>query len=105
MTTSDIRPTDTGPALGSAVARWLASAAALMGLEAVWFGCRFIVPRYEAHLMDLGRRPSPGVGALLVASSYVARYFWWMAPILVVVFAYSANSRARGLVEKCPLVP
>lgn len=94
MASSDNRPTDIGPpALGSAVARGLAAVVALMVMEAVWFGCRFIVPRYEAHLMDIGQRPSPGMGALLVASSYVAGYFWWMAPILVVVFAYSAKSR------------
>jgi hypothetical protein len=101
MSPSDNRPIHRGaPTLGVSVAPVMAAVAALVALEAVWFGCRFIVPRYEAHLMDLGARPSATVGALLIVSSYVARYFWWMAPILWVVFVFSARNSPR---EKCPV--
>ena len=94
MTAPDNSPTHSHPpALGVSVARGLAAVAALTVMEAVWFACRFIIPRYEAHLMDLGRQPSPALRGGLIASSYLARYFWWMAPILVVVFVYSAKSR------------
>ncbi len=52
-------------------------------------------------LMNLGVRPSQvTVVALLILSSYVARYFWWIAPILVLVFVSSARSVPR---EKCPV--
>ena len=96
MLPSDSRPTH-APALGVSVARVSAAAVALV---AIWFGCRFIVPRYELHLMNLGVRPSQVTVALLILSSYVARYFWWIAPILVLVFVSSARSVPR---EKCPV--
>ena len=99
MSLSDNRPTH-APALGVSVARVMAAVAALMAMEAIWVGCRYIVPRYEAHLMDLGARPSATVGALLIISSYVARYFWWVAPILVLVFVLSARTTSR---DKCPV--
>jgi type II secretory pathway component PulF len=98
MSTSDNCPNSAAtPALGVSVARVFA---AVVAMAAIWFGCRFIVPRYEAHLMDLGARPSATVGALLIISSYVARYFWWVAPILVLVFVLSARTTSR---EKCPV--
>lgn len=76
MTTSDIRPKPPGaPALGAATARIVATLAALTVAGSIWFACRFIVPRYEAHLMDAGLRPSPALRGLLIASDYVARYF------------------------------
>ena len=95
MSLSDNRPTH-APALGVSVARVMAAVAALMAMEAAWFGCRFIVPRYEAHLMDLGRQPSPALRGGLIASSYLARYFWWTAPILVALFfVFSTAGRSR----------
>jgi hypothetical protein len=97
MTTSDIRPNPAGPpALGAAMTRVVTAVAVLVVLEAAWFTCRFIVPRYEAHLMDAGFRPSPTLHGWLIASSYVARYFWWIAPILAAFFLFSPNPRSRG---------
>ncbi len=94
MTTSDIRPRHTGfldPILG----RGLRALAIAVVLGLVWFACRFIAPRYEASLMDAGLRPSSIARGLLIASSYVARYFWWIAPILVAFFLFSSNGRSR----------
>jgi type II secretory pathway component PulF len=97
MTTSDTspRPADL---LGPIVGRGLATIAVMAVLGSVWFVCRFIAPRYEALLMDAGHRPSPAMRGLLIASYFVARYFWWIAPILVafVLFSSIGKPRARG---------
>jgi type II secretory pathway component PulF len=94
MTTSDIRPRH-ADLLGPIVGRGLPAAALAVVLGLVWFACRFIAPRSEASLMDAGLRPSPTVRGLLIASSYVARYFWWIAPILVAFFLFSSNVSSR----------
>ncbi len=80
----------------SSLARLMLVLFALAGSAVVWFACRYIVPRYEARLMDAGLRPSPAVRGLLIASYCIARYFWWIAPILVAFFLLSPKSRARG---------
>jgi hypothetical protein len=97
MTSSDIRPRHAG-FLDPIVGRGLLTIAVMAVLGSVWFVCRFIAPRYEALLMDAGQRPSPAVRGLLIASYYVARYFWWIAPILVAFFLFSPTGkpRARG---------
>src|SRR5258708_4031959 len=83
------RPGDSG------LARVLIALMVLLGTSIVWFACRFIVPRYEAQLMDAGLRPSPTVRVLLIASYHVARYFWWIAPILGLIFVFPRNPGPR----------
>ncbi|HEY2156562.1 MAG TPA: hypothetical protein VGH33_13105 [Isosphaeraceae bacterium] len=95
MTSSDIRPRHAG-FLGPIVGRGLLTIAVMAVLGSVWFVCRFIAPRYEALLMDAGQRPSPAVRGLLIASYYVARYFWWIAPILVAFFLFSSTGKSRA---------
>lgn len=97
MSTSDTRPRHHDP-LTTAVARGWALVAAVVVLGVVWFGCRFIVPRYEASLMDVGLRPSAAARGLLIASHYISRYFWGIAPILGALFVISSKSRpgSRG---------
>lgn len=90
MATSDTRPKDAGHlALGSALLLWLAAIA-------VWFVCWFLVPKYEAYLMDTGLRPSVTVRGLLVASHSIAEYFWWSVPILGAFFFLSGKTRAAS---------
>lgn len=82
----------------SGLARTMAALFGLAGLAVVWFACRYIVSHYEAGLMDAGLRPSPAARGMLVSSHFVARYFWWIAPILGALFLFPAKSRpaARG---------
>jgi type II secretory pathway component PulF len=97
MTTSDIRPRHAG-LLEVVVGRALVTTAVAVILGLVWIACCVIAPRYEALLMDAGQRPSPAMRGLLIASYFVARYFWWIAPILVAFFLLSptGRSKARG---------
>ncbi len=95
MTTSDTRPRHIdsfGPIVGPVLRAF--AVAAVLGL--VWFACRFIAPRYEASLMDAGVRPSQAVRGLLIASNCVARYFWWITPILAAFFLFSLGGMSRA---------
>ena len=94
MTSSDIRPRH-ADLLDPIVGRGLRAIAIALVLGLVWLVCRVIAPRYEALLMDAGQRPSPTMRGLLIASAYVAKYFWWIAPILVAFFLFSSNGRSR----------